>query len=293
MLKIGAMSIDRVVDLDPFRLPVGLIFPALSSAALNHHRALLAPDHVDFDARCILLALQSHVVRAGGLTILIDTCVGEHKRRPLRAEWNEREATGYLARLAAIGVDAAAVDIVLCTHLHADHVGWNTQLRDGRWVPTFPRARYVFGTRELAYWQQRVDTEEPGAVSHGAWSDSVQPVLDAGRHRVVEAGDSLAEGVVIRALPGHTPGQIGLDISDGSAAAIFCGDAIHSPLQVVLPELSTAFCTDQAQARMTRHHLLETVADTDTILIPAHLRAAGMRVHRRGDAFFPSFCACT
>jgi glyoxylase-like metal-dependent hydrolase (beta-lactamase superfamily II) len=293
-MRIGDAEILTVVDDDGFALPLGFLFPGAEIAAIEPERATLAPDHVDYDAGTVRLALQSHVVRADGLTILVDTCVGEHKERPRRAPWHRRAATGYLERLARLGVAPQAVDVVLCTHLHADHIGWNTRLEDGHWVPTFPRARYLMGRTELAHWQALRDAApDADAVNHGSFDDSVLPVVEAGRADLVEGGHPIGRGLTLLPLPGHSPGQLGLKVEGGGEAALLCGDAIHSPVQVYQPRWSSAFCDDPEAARVTRVGLLEDAAEHRTVLVPAHLRGAmGFRVDRRGNGFAPRFCGC-
>lgn len=287
-LAIGDVSVHRVIDLDPFALPLGFLFPDAAAAALEAHRAELA-GHVDLDAGTVLLAVQTHVVRTGGLTILVDTCVGEGKPRPRRAEWNDRAASGYLDRLAAAGCRPEDVDVVMCTHLHADHVGWNTRREDGRWVPTFPRARYVMGRADLEHWS--AETARDPSIGHGSFLDSVLPIVEAGRAVPVQPGDDIAGNAAVIPLPGHSPGQVGLDVATSAGTRlVFCGDAIHSPAQVIRPEWSSAFCCDAGVARDTRTGLLERAAADDVILIPAHLRSAGLRVHRTGGGFRPACC---
>ena len=289
-LSIGGVTVHRVVDMDPFALPLNFILPRAERRALDEERALLE-GHVDFASNDILLAVQSHLVRAGGLNILVDTCVGEMKPRPRRAEWDRRAASGYIGRLAAAGCRPEDVDVVLCTHLHVDHVGWNTQLRDGRWVPTFPKARYVMGRADLDHWTAEF-ARDP-SVNHGSFADSVLPVIAAGQAEPVDPGHVVADGASILPLPGHTPGQVGLDVATaGGTRLIVCGDAIHSPVQVLRPEWSSAFCSDPAQAAATRTELLERAVSDDVVLIPAHLRASGMRVRRLGGRFRPMFCGC-
>lgn len=293
-MRIGEAEIRTVVDLPRFTLPLGFIFPGAALDTVAGDRALLAPDHVDYEAGEVLLALQSHVVRVAGLTILVDTCVGEHKERPRRAEWHRRGATGYLDRLAGLGIAPEAVDIVLCTHLHADHVGWNTRLVDGRWVPTFPRARYLIGRTELAHWQERrAEAGTADAVNHGSLDDSVLPVVEAGRATLVEGGHEVGRGLTLVPLAGHSPGQLGLKVGAGAEAALFCGDAIHSPVQVLQPRWSSTFCDDPEAAAETRASLLAEAAETGATIVPAHLRGAlGMRVRVRGAGFEPIFCGC-
>lgn len=291
-LRLGDVVIERCVDLDPFALPAATLLPGAALEVLRPHAARLAPDHVDFDAGTILLAVQSHVLRVDGRVVLVDTCVGEGKERPRLSAWHRRAGTQYLARLAALGLRPEDVDTVLCTHLHADHVGWNTRLEDGRWVPTFPRARTLIGEQELAATEARLAREPAGSVSHGAFADSVAPLLDAGRVELVAAGHALAPGVTIEALPGHTAGHVGLRVARGGRDALLCGDAVHSPVQVYRPEWSSGFDDDAAAARATRELLFAAMAGTERLLIPNHLReAAALWVRRRGDGGFePEFC---
>lgn len=288
MLALGAATLDRIVDIDPFEIAAEVILPGRDLQSLRHEAALLSPDHVNFDTGTLLLGLHSFLLRVGGLTVLIDTCVGEHKPRPRRSEWHDRTATGYLRRLARAGVAPEDVDVVLCTHLHADHVGWNTRTENGRWEPTFPRARYLIGRAELDHWQA-AEEGQPGQLNHGAFTDSVQPILDAGLAEQVEDGFALASGARITGLAGHAPGQIGLTLDCGAAGrALFCGDALHSPVHVFRPDWSTAFCHDPAAAARTRARLLDDAAEDGALILPAHLRNAwGLRIRRDGDGFRP------
>ncbi len=289
MLTLGSATIEKITDIDPFVLPASLLLPGHDVSELRGEAASLSPLHVDFQAETLLLGLHSFLLRTAGLNILIDSCVGEHKQRPRRADWHQRSATGYLARLAKAGVTPDDIDVVMCTHLHADHIGWNTRLENGRWVPTFPNARYLVGATELAHWLSEEGTQ-PGTHNHGAFADSVLPLLEAQLVEDVSEGFSLATGLNIFACPGHSPGQIGLDLDCGVAGrARFCGDALHSPVHVFRPDWSTAFCHDPQQAALTRKRLLAQAADEDVVLLPAHQRGAmAMRIHRdrAGPAVF-------
>lgn len=278
-------TIQRVVDLDPFALRLDFLFPGATLEAIAGNRQMFDGAHVDWAGGAVLLAVQSHLVRAGGKTILIDACVGEHKQRPARPDWHNRAATRYLANLKACGCTPDDVDIVMCTHLHADHVGWNTRLENGQWVPTFPNARYLMSLREVE--QRASEAAARPEANHGSYQDSVLPVLERGAAGFVDGGDEIVEGGTILALPGHAPGQIGLELREGPATSVFCGDAIHSPVQVVRPEWSSAFCHDKAQAVATRQSLLERAAGENLRLIPAHLRGGAMRVREAGGGFTP------
>ncbi len=285
-LTLGKTTVHRVIDLDPFAIPIANIFPNATLAQLDDATQVLAERHVDFATGKILLVIQSHLVRFAGKTILIDACVGEHKSRPLRPEWNLRTGTKYLANLAAAGCTPEDIDIVMCTHLHADHLGWNTRLQSGRWVPTFSNARYVMTQREID--QRAQDAAQSPQANHGSYQDSVLPVIEAGLVKTVNIGDEIVDGAKIIDLTGHSPGQIGLDLAaDGQSRLIFCGDAIHSPVQVFHPEWSSAFCFDPAQAMQTRRMLLERAVGEGLRLMPAHLRGTCMHIEEKNGGFAP------
>jgi glyoxylase-like metal-dependent hydrolase (beta-lactamase superfamily II) len=278
------------MDLDPFPLPFGFIFPGAELSALDTQRELLGQHHIDFDRAEVLLGCHSFLVRAGDLTILIETCVGENKARPRLPIWNQREDSGYLPRLEAAGIRPEDVDLVLCTHLHADHVGWNTRLAADRWAPTFPNARYILPAVELDHWETIRADAPPGTFNHGAHEDSVVPLLEAGLVDRVRAGDILAGCMRLMPLPGHTAGQLGVEIVTAECKLLLCGDALHSPAQVWMPEWASAFCADKEAARETRRSLLKQVAADGTILIPSHMRhSAGMRIVEDDDGFRPIF----
>lgn len=283
-LMIGDARLDRVADLERFDLALTTLFPDADPASLLADRHWLEPRFMQNDA--IALSMHSLVLRIHGRVILIDTCVGEHKPRPNQPPWHARANTSYLSRLACIGLQPDDVDMVLCTHLHADHVGWNTKLLDGRWVPTFPRARYIIGRGELTHWQ--AETLRNPTVNHGSYTDSVLPVLEAGRVDLVDADDALLDGVTIRALPGHAPGQIGLAIESRGERGLLCGDAIHHPVQLVRPDWCSKFCFNAAQAHATRSEMLDDAAERGTWLAPAHFMGlTALRIRKTGDSFRP------
>ena len=290
MLTLGDATVQKIVDLDRFALPLDLLIPNATFADLGDDLAWLTGNHIDLAAGTVLLGVHSFVLRSGPLIILIDTCVGEHKERPVREDWHRRSGGPYLPALAAAGLQPADIDIVLCTHLHADHVGWNTRLEDGRWVPTFPNARYVVGRKELRHWQD-AERARPGAANHGSYADSVLPIIQAGLCEEVDDGFELAAGMTIVPLAGHSPGQVGLELAFApDRTALFCGDAFHSPLQVLRPEWSSRFCFDRQMAAHLRFDLCARSADEGTLLVPAHLRGSfAMRAVRHGRGFRPEF----
>ena len=268
---------DVLVDIDRFELPIAQFLPEAEPGQVESALTLLEPEHVDVERGMLLLAIQTFVLHCAGRTILIDTCVGEGKERPLIPDFSRRHHSGFLERLAKAGVKPESVDLVFCTHLHVDHVGWNTRLLDGRWVPTFPNARYLIGRRELEYWQDQRRGPDGDALQLGAFEDSVLPILEAGRVDLVDDGHELGPKQSLVPLPGHTPGQMGVRL-DGAVRALFCGDAIHSPLQVLDPGLSTTGCVDREQARRVRRALLENAAQEHRLVVPAHFRGAFCRL---------------
>ena len=211
--RYGSATVSRIIDLDPFALPLAFLFPDATLEALGPAKDMLAGTHIDWAHGTILLAVQSHLIRFGGKTILLDACVGEHKPRPARPEWHQRSGTNYLANLAAAGCTPDDIDIVMCTHLHADHVGWNTRLDSGRWVPTFANARYLMSQTEIDH--RASEAAAKPQANHGSFQDSVLPVVERGLVTTVEAGDEIVDGTRLLALPGHAPGQIGLEIGAG------------------------------------------------------------------------------
>ena len=224
---------------------------------------------------------QSYVVKTPHHTILVDSCIGNDKPRPLRPKWNMKTDNTYMRMLAIAGFAVEDIDFVMCTHLHVDHVGWNTRLQGDRWVPTFPNARYIFGKDEFDYW-----TEQHAGTPVPAFGDSVLPVVEARRAEIVRNDYEIGDHVRILATPGHTPGHAAFAFGRGRDDAVCSGDLMHSPLQTHYPELSAKFDVDQAQAAMTRRRFLERYCDTDTLCCTAHFPSPSTgKIRRRGDGF--------
>jgi len=280
-LALGDLEICGLVDLDRFDLPLSMLLPDADLAMLQPFPWLF-PDALSDGM--LHLKIRSWLLRLDGRVILIDTCVGDHKARPNRPDWHRRDGSVLLHALAAQGLRPEDVDIVMCTHLHADHVGWNTKLDNGRWVPTFPNARYVCGRAEYRHWE---GDHAKGGDNHGSFADSVLPVMDAGRMDLVDEGWDLARGLTLQTAAGHSPGHMCIHADHGDGA-VFAGDAIHSPVQLARPDWSSAFCSNPAQARATRRALLEQIADTGRWLVPAHFADPGwLRITASGDGFAP------
>lgn len=278
MLDLGGVVLRGVADEDPFTVPRGVIFPA-SDPALFARAAALDPAAADVAKDLVLLRVQVFVIEAFGRTVLVDAGIGDDKERPARASWHRRR-TDFLRRL---GVAPEAVEAVLFTHLHADHVGWATRLVEGRWVPSFPRARHLVADAEYAHWEAR---NAEGPVSHGAFADSVLPVAEAGLLDRVPADHAPFRGLRFRPLPGHTPGQVGVLLQGTRQRALIAADALHHPLQLLAPEVVSAFCTDPVQAVATRRALLAEASAESLPLVAHHARGApAWRIRAEGAAY--------
>jgi glyoxylase-like metal-dependent hydrolase (beta-lactamase superfamily II) len=277
----GDLSIHRVIEQETAFLPALEMFPALPGELLAENRSWLRQAKALDDDDGLILCFQSYVVKTPHHTILIDSCIGNDKPRPTRPKWHMKTDHTYLSGLNAAGFSVADIDVVMCTHLHPDHTGWNTRLENGQWVPTFPNARYIFGRTEFNHWTaQNAKAEVPTFV------DSVLPVVEANRAELVGDDFTIGDHMRILPTPGHTPGHAAFAFGKGKDAAIFTGDAMHSPLQTRFPDLSPKFDADPLAAAKTRRSLLERLCDTDTLCCTAHFPSPSAgRIKRRGDAF--------
>jgi glyoxylase-like metal-dependent hydrolase (beta-lactamase superfamily II) len=210
--------------------------------------------------------------------IVVDTCLGNDKTGRSVAVWNHLH-TPFLDNMTAAGFPPDDVDLVLCTHLHVDHVGWNTRLVEGRWQPTFAKARYVFGQAEYAHWHAHSETPSQAAV----FADSVAPIVDAGRAELVASDARLTDEIRLIPTPGHSPGHMSVLIESEGQTALLTGDAAHHPVQMAHLDWSSTADFDPVQAAVTRRTLFARFADTQTLVIGGHFGAGHLR--RAGDAF--------
>jgi glyoxylase-like metal-dependent hydrolase (beta-lactamase superfamily II) len=279
--SVGDLTIHRAIEQEIPFFPALELLPQLTPELLGENRAWLRQAGALDEADVLILCFQSYIVRTPHHTILIDSCIGNDKQRSARPKWHMKTDDTYMRALAAAGVTPADIDYVMCTHLHVDHVGWNTRLENGRWVPTFPKARYVFGKGEFDYWsEQNKKAEVP------PFADSVLPVVEADRAEIVSNDFAIGDHVRILPTPGHTPGHVAFTFGKGKDSAVFSGDLMHTPLQTLHPELSPKFDVDPAQAAVTRRNFLERYCDTDTLCCTAHFPSSSVgKIRRKGNAF--------
>ncbi|MDH3452533.1 MAG: MBL fold metallo-hydrolase [Gammaproteobacteria bacterium] len=279
--QLGDLQISRVMELtQPF---VGReFFPDTSEADWAPHREWLAAEGAyDLSTGSILLPIQSYVVRTSHHIVLVDTCLGNDKQRPLRPDWHMKSDDIYMRNLTALGLTCADIDFVMCTHLHVDHVGWNTRLVDGRWVPAFPNARYLLSKQELEIFK----VEDHPAASMSL-VDSVLPVVESGQADLITSDYALDDEVWLEPTPGHTPDHFAVRLASKNQHAVLGGDLMHSPVQCLHPEWRPRPDWDPELAHRTRGDFMERHCENDTLVCMMHfpLPSAG-RFERQGGVF--------
>jgi glyoxylase-like metal-dependent hydrolase (beta-lactamase superfamily II) len=265
---VGACTITSVLEEQTDRIPPELFFPDARAADVRRHPGLV-PDFADADG-LISMRVQAFVIEHGKRCVLVDPCVGNMKKRSLPF-WNER-SWPFLERFAAAGFEPARIDTVVHTHLHADHVGWDTRLVDGAWVPTFTRARHLYTARELEWCK---GGDNPGIA--GVYGDSIAPILEAGLADLVDEDADLGDGLRLESTPGHTPGHVSLWIESEGEVALVSGDFLHHPVQCAEPGWAEIGDVDPDEARATRSRMLRRAAESGALFLGTHFatRPAG------------------
>ena len=263
--KVGDVTVSRLVELEapiPGGGPQSLLPDAYPDQLSD--MPWLKPHFVN-DNDELLLSIHALLVEVGDRRLIVDTCIGNDK--PRNNDLMNNLQTSFLQDLEAAGWTRESVDTVLCTHLHVDHVGWNTMLQDGKWVPTFPNARYLIGRKEFDHWQ--AEGGEP--LGDGPiLADSVQPVIDAGLAEMVEMDHQICPEIRLRPTTGHTPGHVSVMIESRGERAIITGDCIHHPCQLAQTHWASSFDTDTDKSTETRRMLVDELADQPVLIIGTH-----------------------
>ena len=281
-ITLGEVTISRVVEIGRSSFPTGSMLPESTPEAIAKHHHWLRPHFFDEAIGDLGSRIQTFVVRTPKRTVIIDTGVGNDKPRDGSPAWHLRQGS-YLADLAAAGVTPEDVDLVLCTHLHIDHVGWNTRLVAGRWRPTFPNARYVFAGEEFEFWKH--ESRKPGG-NEPCIGDSVLPVADAGQALLVAGNHVVDEYLRFEPSPGHTPGHVFVRLRTSAGEAVFSGDVMHRTVQVAEPQWNSRFCQDPVRARAAREDFVAHHADSGVLVLAAHFPKPGFIVRRDGGYRF-------
>lgn len=276
--RIGDVTVTKVIELESTG-GSRFILPQADRDAVRSI-SWLAPHFADDDGR-LRMSIHALVIETKSRRIIVDTCLGNDKPREMVA-WSGLQ-TRFLEDLGAAGFAPETIDTVLCTHLHVDHVGWNTRLEAGRWVPTFPNARYLFGRDEFEYWRS---APEDASTEPAVFGDSVQPVFEAGLADLVATDHVICDEVRLTPTLGHTPGHVSVVIESGQERALITGDFVHHPCQMARPDWASTADFDAAASTATRRRVFGELAGGPTLVIGTHFAAptAG-HIVRDGDAF--------
>lgn len=278
--KVGDATIHRIIEMECGFTPALEFLPNLTKEQLDESRSWLSPAALDANDN-LVLCFQSYLVQIAGQNILVDSCVGNDKDRAARPLWHRKKDNAFMSGLKRAGIGPDDIDYVMCTHLHVDHVGWNTKLENGRWVPTFPKARYLFAKTELDFWLAENAKAEVAPIA-----DSVVPIVEAKACDIITSDYSLNDLVSVFPSPGHTIDHYGVKVGKPGADAVFTGDLIHSPLQARYPDLTMRVDYNPAQGAASRRKFLETYCDTNTVCCFAHFPSPSKGyVKRWGDGF--------
>ncbi|WP_328775250.1 MBL fold metallo-hydrolase [Streptomyces goshikiensis] len=285
-IVLGDVEVLRVVEWQGPLVPSADFVPEAGAELWKANEEWLAPDHWEPERDLAVVALQTWVLRSAGRTILVDTGVGNGRERPGSPRFHHWQAD-FLGELERAGVRPEDVDLVVNTHVHADHVGGNTVDEAGEWVPAFPNAEYLIPAADDHWFGPR------GGYGKGLreddrllYEDSVAPVHRAGQAVLWEGAHRIDEHLTLESAPGHTPGSAVLRLDSGGDRAVFVGDLLHSPVQILRPSCNSCFCMDEAEAAASRLRILERAADTRELVLPAHFGGAGAVEVRRDGAGF-------
>ncbi|WP_299561429.1 MBL fold metallo-hydrolase [uncultured Sulfitobacter sp.] len=258
--KIGSVEIWRILDIHaPFLTPAELwpnAGPEVSAVVEER-----VPGGLCAATGRLILPIQGFLLKTPAHTILVDSCVGNDKTVPGLPDWHQRSDTRFQASLVAAGVGFDDIDYVLCTHLHTDHVGWNTRLEDGRWIPTFRHARYLMPAADEGVLRAR---------PNDMYTESVAPVVEAGQAEMVSGRHMLGDCITLIPTPGHTPGHVSVLVQSEGREAIITGDALHSTVQCRHPEWHFRYDVDAKEAVTSRRTLMETGAEKDCTVLGGH-----------------------
>jgi glyoxylase-like metal-dependent hydrolase (beta-lactamase superfamily II) len=282
---IGDIRVTRIEEQMGPGFPAKDFFPEFEAEIFAAEQHWLAPNYYQPESGRVIASIHSWLVRTGKHTVLIDSCSGNHKSRPGMARFDMLD-TKYLDRLREAGVQPEEIDFVMCTHLHVDHVGWNTQRENGKWVPTFPNAKYVMSRTDHDHWEAMAKKPDTEAYQVNTYNDSVLPIVEAKKAEFVSGEHGMCGCFKLKPSPGHSPGHMRVDLESRGKRAIFAGDALHNPVQVPLWKWNSRFCEDRDLARASRNTLLGDCAEQGALLMPAHFAPPhAAYVKAKGDRF--------
>ncbi len=275
---VGKAQIHRVEELS-LSFPMDML--KVPDALIERHRDWLFPRWFDAAGNWTMV-VQSWIAIVDGLVVVIDPCVGNSRPLPAFPVFDMLD-TPFIERFGATGIRPEQVDAVICTHLHSDHCGWNTTLRDGRFVPTFPNAKYYMARREFDRWDPRRPGHLAVDANAGVFERSVQPVLEAGLVELIPADHRISPSLAVCEAHGHTAGHVALHLASAGREAWFTGDCFHHPIELLHPEIDAGTCEDFATALATRQRLIEAIVSTGALIVPGHFAAPHAGYLRESD----------
>jgi glyoxylase-like metal-dependent hydrolase (beta-lactamase superfamily II) len=273
--NVGKVKITKIVELETVG-STRFILPLASNEEIQKLPWLIP--HFATDEGRLKMSIHSLVVETPSRRIVVDTGLGNDKEGRRVPTWNNRKEP-FLETMTAAGFAPDSIDTVLCTHLHVDHVGWNTKRVGGQWLPAFPNARYVFGKTEYEHWRDHSNEPDKQAV----FNDSVQPIVAAGKADLVASDARICDEITLISTPGHSPGHMSLHIQSDGEQGLLTGDVAHHPCQMAHLDWSSTADSDPVLSAVTRRELFARFADTPTLLIGGHFNAGHIR--RDGHAF--------
>ncbi len=285
-IVLGDVEIFRVIEFQGRLMPGPELVPGTTAQTWRDNADWLAPEHWDSQTELVIATVQTWVLRNGGRTILVDTGIGNDRERPGRALFHHLR-TDFPDRLARAGIHPDEVDLVINTHIHGDHVGWNTVAADGEWIPAFPNAQYLIPQADDLYFGPANNYAEGARPDDRLlYEDSIAPIHRAGQSVLWDGTYRIDDTLTLESTPGHTPGSSVLHLDSGTDRAVFVGDMVHSPVQLLHPSCSSCLCLDPDRAARSRRSTLERAADTGELVIPAHFSGAGaVEIRRSGEDF--------
>ncbi len=276
--KLGDVSIAKVLELE-FLGGSRFILPDATREAVLPMKWMV-PHFADEEGR-LKMSVHALLIETPGLRVVVDPCIGNDKKGRRVPAWNDRQGR-FLEEIAEAGFPRESIDVVLCTHLHVDHVGWNTMFVDGRWQPTFPNARYLFGRLEYDYWKQ----QQTDSIAVTVFQDSVQPIFEAGLADFVETDHRICDELQLIPSLGHTPGHVSISIHSKGERGLITGDIAHHPCQLARPDWRATPDYDPDQAEATRRRMFKELSGQPVLVFGTHFAgpSAGW-VEPDGDAY--------
>lgn len=289
-LTVGDTCIHSISEIEYCKVDIPFLFNSITQEEMLRNTDWLGEDVIDIPGGKLGLAFRAYLIKVGELNVLVDACNGNHKQRPTAKWQHELDRTDFLDALNAAGVNPAQIDIVVCTHLHCDHVGWLTELAGDQWAPTFPNATHFFSEREFSYFEDKLQVSDTTMVNHGSFEDSVLPVVKMCKYSLVKNDAILVDdvkGIVkLVSTPGHSVDHVAISVQSRGQEALICGDAIHHPIQLDLPRMPMRADFEPELAVSTRLYILEHCANTGAWLLAGHFSTGPFtKVRKHKDRF--------